>query len=188
MAALAFLLMNRGLFASWIWMDWIGLDWIGLDVRVPYVLVYMWYLRHSRDIASQMIRFKMICQYACMHVLLRFRTLSYGISLPSLQRFLKYLSQPPPKIHPYEPHHHLPNLAPAQPPLTIRIPQSSHPVKGPDAPPAEPDPHDPKHDVDHIRHAESHIVAHQQLEDGFPVCADNGCVGLGQVHGGGVEI
>ena len=37
MAALAFLAMNRGLFALWVWMDSIG-----FDVRAPWVLVYMW--------------------------------------------------------------------------------------------------------------------------------------------------
>ena len=31
----------------------VGLDWVGFNGCVPSVLVYMWYLRRSRDNASQ---------------------------------------------------------------------------------------------------------------------------------------
>ena len=49
MAALAFLAIESRTFCV-VGLD--GLDWIGFDARVPWVLVYVWYLRHSRDIAS----------------------------------------------------------------------------------------------------------------------------------------
>ena len=56
MAALAFSAMIQGLFRV-VGFGWIGLDWIGLDVRVLWVLMYIGYLRHSRDIAKVVRRF-----------------------------------------------------------------------------------------------------------------------------------